>query len=137
MGAHYCIGFEIDIDPREETSLDITMKTIGLREDTDYWFTRDEEQSRTILVVDINEHISYSMIYEIGSFITNWLEPVAKSTVLVTEECNRDRNVYAIGPDNEEVESDYHCGEARKHLKACTTNHLKVIHEWLDDRLTP
>ncbi len=34
-------------------------------------------------------------------------------------------------------ESEYHRCEATKHLQACTTNHLKVIHEWLDDRLTP
>lgn len=129
MGTHFCTNFEIDVDPREETSLDITMKTIGLREDTDYWFTRDEEQSRTILIVDINEHMSYSSICEIESFITNYLEPAARSTVLVTEVCNGDTNVYAIGPDSRDVMSEYHRREARKHLQACITSDLKVIHE--------
>ncbi len=34
-------------------------------------------------------------------------------------------------------ESEYHKHEARKHLQACKTSDLKVIHEWLDDILTP
>ncbi len=137
MGAHYCIGFEIDIDPQKETFLTKQMDYIGLRGSTDYWFEREEKQSRTILCVRFNEHTSYTMISEIESFITNYLEPAARSTVLVTEECDGDRNIYAIGPDREEVESDYHCGEARKHLKTCNISHQKIIHEWLDDKLTP
>ncbi len=134
MGSDYRVNFEVEIDEQKESALKRQMHKLGIYQG-DYNFTFNGID--TILKININDRYENSFPSRVEDFFVTELNLAAKSTVLIKEECDGSRNVYAIGPNKRKVQSEYHRREARKHLQTCETSDLKVIHEWLDDRLTP
>lgn len=131
MSEFYSLNFEIDIDPQKERSLILSMDNIGLRNKVDYWFERDDEQSRTILFVDIDRYVSYKMVSDIESFIQNDLSSATRSTTLITDIFSGDKNVYAIGPDSQNLESLYHRDRIEWHLRFLSNEDKDLVRKWI------
>jgi hypothetical protein len=133
MGAHYCLDFQVNVDPQKESMLNAKLDDAGLRENVDYWFERDEEKRNTILCVYINDHMPHSCISAIEKFITNNLKASAISSALIEEEYEGERNVYAIGPDSKTLESEYHRDRIEWHLKFLSSADKDIVQKWVTD----
>ena len=127
MRYSYAVDFEVQIDPQKRSSLIETMDNLGL---IDYWFVINEEQSSTTLHIEIDAQVSFSFANQLEEFITSDLHKAAKSTVLITEVCDGNEEVYAIGPDRKDCMSNYHLGEIKYHLEALTDADRQTVKQW-------
>ncbi len=131
MDFGYAADFSVKIDPQKRSSLIETMNDLRLINDEFYYFfTTNERQSSTTLHININTQVSLSFADQLEEFITSDLHKAAKSTVLITEVCDGDENVFTIGPDAKDCISNYRLEEIRYHLKSLTYKERQIVKQW-------
>lgn len=130
MSCFYSVNFEVEIDPQKEMLLQEKMYALGFT-DEDFYFEQDEEQDSMILSIELNYNTSYFFARDAEEFFKSTLHEAARSTVLITEECDGERNTYAIGPDNKDIESQYHRDRIEWHLELLSNTDKDLVKKWV------